>query len=136
MGQYKDDPLRHPETITKRRTELENFMTSCHEVTLVILRVLGKQLSLESDLLPNLHKIDRPSGDQARITFAPPVKPDVITLGEHSGKTCPFFWCTHTKTYKDFGSVTVLFNQLGGLQVIDPMSSEWKYVRPQPGGLC
>lgn len=33
----------------------------------------------------------------------------------------------------DFGSVTVLFNQLGGLQVINPKSQEWKYVKPQPG---
>lgn len=33
----------------------------------------------------------------------------------------------------DFGSVTVLFNQLGGLQVLNPDSYEWKYVKPQPG---
>jgi isopenicillin N synthase-like dioxygenase len=32
----------------------------------------------------------------------------------------------------DFGSVTILFNQLGGLQVINPQSYEWKYVKPQP----
>lgn len=60
-------------------------MTSSHEVTLVILRVLGEQLGFDPDVLPNLHKIDQPSGDQARVTFAPPVDPDVITLGEHSG---------------------------------------------------
>jgi hypothetical protein len=32
----------------------------------------------------------------------------------------------------DFGSVTILFNQLGGLQVRNPSSHEWKYVKPQP----
>lgn len=85
VGKYIDKPLEHPETINKRRSELEKFMSASHEVTLVILRVLSEQLGLDPDLLPNIHKLDRPSGDQARVTFAPPVDPEVITLGEHSG---------------------------------------------------
>lgn len=85
IGKYKDEPLQHPETITRRRAQLETFMTSCHEVVTVILRVLGEQLGLDSDLLPSLHRIDRSGGDQARITHAPPVREDVITLGEHTG---------------------------------------------------
>ena len=86
VGQYKDQPLQHPETINRRRAELEEFMASCHEVILVILRVLGEQLGLGPDTLPDLHKIDRAGGDQARVTHAPPVNPDVITLGEHTGE--------------------------------------------------
>lgn len=35
--------------------------------------------------------------------------------------------------HTDFGSITVLFNQLGGLQVLNPDSQEWKYVKPEPG---
>ena len=31
------------------------------------------------------------------------------------------------------GSVTVLFNQLGGLQVLSPNAKEWMYVKPRPG---
>ncbi|KAK3708430.1 hypothetical protein LTR37_011526 [Vermiconidia calcicola] len=115
-GQYKDDPLEHPEIIKRRRGELEEFMAQSHKVVLVVLRVLGEQLGLGPDLLPELHKIDRVGGDQARVTHAPPVSADTITLGEHT----------------DFGSVTVLFNQLGGLQVINPESYEWKYVKPEP----
>lgn len=34
--------------------------------------------------------------------------------------------------HKYFGSVTILFNQLGGFQVHNPPSHEWKYVKPQP----
>ena len=86
IGQYKNSPLQHPETINRKRSELEHFMASSHEVTLVILKVLGEQLGLDPDVLPNLHKLGRPSGDQARVTFAPPVNPDIITLGEHTGK--------------------------------------------------
>lgn len=41
-----------------------------------------------------------------------------LTLGEHT----------------DFGSVTMLFNRLGGLQVLPPgKGAEWCYVRPLPG---
>lgn len=29
--------------------------------------------------------------------------------------------------------MTVLFNQLGGLQVVNPESQDYKYVKPQPG---
>jgi isopenicillin N synthase-like dioxygenase len=35
--------------------------------------------------------------------------------------------------HTDFGSVTVLFNRLGGLQVLPPgRNAEWCYVRPLP----
>lgn len=86
IGQYKENPLTHPETIHRRHGELENFMASSHKVTLVILRALAEQLGLDPEVLLNLHKLEQPSGDQARVTFAPPVREDVITLGEHTGK--------------------------------------------------
>lgn len=36
--------------------------------------------------------------------------------------------------HTDFGSVTVLFNRLGGLQVLPPgAEAKWVYVRPLPG---
>ena len=53
-------------------------------------------------LLPSLHYIDRRGGDQARVTHAPPVRSDVVTLGDDT----------------EFGSITVLFNQLIGLQIL------------------
>jgi isopenicillin N synthase-like dioxygenase len=90
-GEYKDHPLEHPETIKRRRAELEEFMASAHRVILVILRVLGEQLGLGPDVLPDLHKIDRVGGDQARVTHAPPVSADVITLGEHTGTSSRSF---------------------------------------------
>ena len=80
-----DKPLEHPETINRRRGELEEFMTSAHRVVLVILRVLSEKLGLGPDTLPDLHRLDQKSGDQSRLTHAPPVRSDVITLGEHTG---------------------------------------------------
>lgn len=85
IGKYKDEPLKHPETITRRRGELEQFMMACHKVTLILLRVLGEQLGLEPDTLPNMHKLEEPSVDQARVTFASPCAADRIAFGEHTG---------------------------------------------------
>ena len=86
-----------------------------------------------------LHRLDAASGDQIRFVRAPPqeVSTKGVALGEHT----------------DFGSVTVLFNRLGGLQVrlpsgLEPVAPEkegmseaeknlceagWCYVRPLPG---
>jgi isopenicillin N synthase-like dioxygenase len=87
-----------------------------------------------------LHRLHATSGDQIRFVKAPPQEPTLkgVALGEHT----------------DFGSVTVLFNRLGGLQVrlpehisatppasITPPPSDvesklcengWTYVRPLP----
>lgn len=64
-----------------------------------------------------MHRIDQLSGDQVRMVKAPP-RPQLTdiqaSLGEHT----------------DFGSVTVLFNRLGGLQILQ---EEWTYVKPVKG---
>ena len=109
----------HPKPIKDAHAELETFTRACHGIATTILRSLGSSLGLERDILPALHNIDRPGGSQTRITYAPACDGDgrVITQGEHT----------------DYGSVTVLFNQLGGLQVLTPRTQEWKYVKPVPG---
>lgn len=109
-------PTPHPQVVRDRHDELETYMRACHRVVTTLVRTLGKELGLDPELLPSLHRVDRPSCCQARVTHAPPVASDVITLGSHS----------------DFGSCTVLFNQLGGLQVLAPGSQEWVYVKPRP----
>jgi isopenicillin N synthase-like dioxygenase len=91
--------------------------------------------------LPAIHRLYEASGDQIRFVKAPPQEQSLkgVALGEHT----------------DFGSVTVLFNRLGGLQVrlpdyISPTAPTststppsdvekrlcedgWAYVRPLPG---
>lgn len=112
------DKRGHPTVIYEQWRNLEEFATSSHNVATTILRGLGQSLGLDPELLPSLHKIDRASGDHARITWTPATaEKDEITFGGHT----------------DFGSVTLLFNQLGGLQVIQPECTEWSYVKPVPG---
>ena len=116
LGIGNPPTTEHPQVVIDSKQELEKFMRACHRVVTILVGALGQELGLEHNLLPSLHRIDRPSCCQARVTHAPPVSSSTIALGEHT----------------DFGSVTVLFNQLGGLQVLNPNSHAWKYVKPRP----
>lgn len=95
-------------------------MSSSHEIVTLVLRILNTKLDLPEDTLTNMHRINAPSGDQVRWIKAPPqpISDRRVALGQHT----------------DFGSVTVLMNRLGGLQVQLPgEKGEWVYVRPLPG---
>jgi isopenicillin N synthase-like dioxygenase len=125
------------------RPLVESFMRSSHSLVSFILTLLNARLSLPEAKLTSLHRLSALSGDQVRFIRAPPQPQDDrrVALGAHT----------------DFGSVTILFNRIGGLQVklprnVEPLqladatlstekngSSEdaeekrWVYVRPLPG---
>lgn len=112
---------------------------------MLITSLVSSHLPLKPEVqttgLQAFHRINAISGDQIRFVKAPPQEQSLkgVALGEHT----------------DFGSVTVLFNRLGGLQVRlpptispnDPPSLSppptdiekhlckegWTYVRPLPG---
>lgn len=113
-------PLPAPTVLTSRRPLFKSFMSSAHSIITLILNQLNTHLNLPPNTLSNLHRLNASSGDQVRLIKAPPQPMDdkQLTLGEHT----------------DFGSVTVLFNRLGGLQILPPgKGAEWCYVRPLPG---
>jgi isopenicillin N synthase-like dioxygenase len=111
---------------------------------MLIASLLSSRLPLKPSIgeaggLSTLHRLNATSGDQIRFVRAPAQEQSTegVALGEHT----------------DFGSVTVLFNRLGGLQVrlpesikpLPPTSSTpcsavetqlckdgWTYVRPLP----
>jgi isopenicillin N synthase-like dioxygenase len=66
-----------------------------------------------------MHKPSASSGCHIRFISAPPQEASTRSnaLGEHT----------------DFGSLTILLNRLGGLQVQLPGTDQWVYVRPVPG---
>lgn len=120
-------------------------MRAAHGAGLKVLSVLSAKLGLPADALAGFHRIGEESGDHVRMTHGPPRRsadlPEIQTPG-------------HT----DFGTITVLFNWLGGLQVwsdpsrgsfeniVDPHGaaaaaasgagagdrSRWLWVRPPP----
>ncbi|ETI20914.1 hypothetical protein G647_07257 [Cladophialophora carrionii CBS 160.54] len=113
------DPLPAPEVLTSRRPLLKSFISSAHGIVTLVLELLNDHLQLPPNTLQNMHRLDGHSGDQVRFIKAPPQPSDDrrTALGEHT----------------DFGSVTVLFNRLGGLQVLPPgRDAQWCYVKPLP----
>lgn len=99
---------------------MKSFMLSAYDIVSLILELLNTHLALPPDTLQSMHRVTDAGGDQIRFIRAPPQPQDdrTIALGEHT----------------DFGSVTVLFNRLGGLQVLPPgKDAQWCYVKPLPG---
>jgi isopenicillin N synthase-like dioxygenase len=77
-------------------------------------------LGIPPSVLQKIHAQSLASGDHIRIVKAPPQPnrpPATASMGAHT----------------DFGSLTLLINRVGGLQVLPPGTSEWVYVRPLPG---
>lgn len=122
----KDDILEQgtrwpaPTVLDEERALFRSFMQHAHRIVTLVLELLNDHLQLPPGTLQSMHRIEGSSGDQVRMIKAPPQPADDrrTALGEHT----------------DFGSVTVLFNRLGGLQVLPPgQGAEWCYVKPLPG---
>lgn len=103
----------------KDKPLLTSYTTHAHELLTRILNHLNTHLGVPASTLSHLHDSSLISGDHIRFIRAPPQPPsDLATaLGAHT----------------DFGSLTLLFNRVGGLQVLLPTTNTWTYVRPIPG---
>ncbi|KAF5637865.1 gibberellin 2-beta-dioxygenase 8 [Fusarium sp. NRRL 52700] len=113
----------YPAEITNKWTDLRKFAQNCHSLGLMILRILAEQLDLPSDEFAKRNNITSISGDHIRMTKMP---------GCDSADGKRIGLASHT----DFGSITVLFNWVGGLQIQshDPAKQgEWAFVKPLPG---
>ena len=119
-------PLPAPEVLQRRenRELLGRFCERSHAIVSLILEILERGLEAQEGTLRNSHRLRAVSGDQVRWVHAPPRERAMdgkeMTLGEHT----------------DFGSVTVLFNRLGGLQILPPdggRGAVWQYVKPLKG---
>jgi isopenicillin N synthase-like dioxygenase len=95
-------------------------MRHAHALVSLILTHLNTPLRLPAGTLTRLHRQTAVSGDQVRLIKAPaqPASDRRTALGKHT----------------DFGSLTILFNRLGGLQILPPGAEPaWTYVKPLPG---
>lgn len=123
------------------RSLLGRFETTAHQIGLTLLSALAVQLGLPPDAFEEMHRLDRPSDSHARLVRSPP---------RNSDKDLEIATPGHT----DFGSITLLFNWLSGLQIwsesnhgesfdnslgsdLGPEScragGQWLWVRPKPG---
>ncbi|WVQ70426.1 uncharacterized protein L199_008653 [Kwoniella botswanensis] len=108
----------HP-LILEHQDLFERYVRHCRAAVDVLLEHLNTHLQLPPGTLANLHRIHERSGDHVRFTQNHPgaFNEDRARSAEHT----------------DFGSLTILFNWLGGLQVRLPVTDEWVYVKPIPG---
>ncbi|KAL9619162.1 MAG: hypothetical protein Q9160_006171 [Pyrenula sp. 1 TL-2023] len=119
------NPRDNASCIEANRASISAYMKQAHEVCALVCTHLQKQLHLPPNALSSLQPQNQVSGTALRmLRYAPQPSGDRQTslLG-------------HT----DIGSMTLLFNVTGGLQVLKPGyddpkdDASWAYIRPQPG---
>lgn len=114
------EPVPSPELIASEKDLLRTYVKQNNDVVQVLFSSLTSSMKLPpTSSFAARHRLSKRSGCHIRFIHAPPQAIDDrrTALGEHT----------------DFGSVTILFNRVGGLQVLLPDSSKWVYVRPMPG---
>ncbi|CZR65015.1 related to gibberellin 20-oxidase [Phialocephala subalpina] len=116
-------PAPNPASIETNRTILNSFVKASHYIASQVLLQLDRHLRLPEGTLESRQKLHEESGSIIRLLKYPPQP-------ESDRRTSLF---GHT----DVGTVTLLFNVLGGLQIL-PAGSEnkeenWRYVKPQQG---
>ncbi|KAJ5699023.1 oxidoreductase 2OG-Fe(II) oxygenase family [Penicillium macrosclerotiorum] len=115
---------RNVGSIEANRLQIRNFIQQSRTVSEVILAQLDGQLGLQPGTLAALSPLDQPSDSSVRLLLAQPQlnpQTDSITLGGHT----------------DIGTITLLFNVIGGLQILPARSenvmANWRYVKPEVG---
>jgi isopenicillin N synthase-like dioxygenase len=112
----------YPSDIWKSQDLIKSFQKNAHTIGMLILSTLASKLGVSPDEFATRNDFTRPAGDHVRLTYMPGQVLSDETMGLVS----------HT----DFGSITILFNWLGGLQIQshEPETrSEWLYVKPLAG---
>lgn len=143
VGQFwnvsKDDVLQTPGCLnlpypSPLKEEIQEgkvfkqFMGDAHSTGMVILDALARKVGIPAEDFAEKHKFTELSGDHVRLTWGPG-DPEATSEGGKTEANTRITTFGHT----DFGSITLLFNWLGGLQIENGKTGEWEWVRPVPG---
>ncbi|KAK0672855.1 hypothetical protein QBC41DRAFT_378615 [Cercophora samala] len=120
---------KYPPDIQANLPLLKSFTTNSHTLAMHLLTLLARELHLPSDTaLTDLNTFPHPSGDHTRLTRTTHPHGD----NDNDSIALP----SHT----DFGTLTLLFNRLGGLQIESTTTTtttatpgHWEWVKPLPG---
>ncbi|KAI0206503.1 hypothetical protein F4808DRAFT_407653 [Astrocystis sublimbata] len=125
-GLMEIQPLQSlPPMVYDRLPLVRSYLTHCQEIVALLNKALARQLKLPEDTFSALQSPKKPSGTMIRLlkAYASPEDEDLRTaLVQHT----------------DFGTITLLANVLGGLQILRPGGSPedksaWLWARPLPG---
>ncbi|EJU03186.1 Clavaminate synthase-like protein [Dacryopinax primogenitus] len=119
-------PQAYPELIQSHLAEIEEFARSLHsEVLDPLFELLALALELPEDYFTRIHVYAEKSEDHLRY-----MKYGKYSTEENSKLS---LW---TRGHTDLGSFTLLFRQpVAALQIRDPQTEQWKWVKPQDGTL-
>jgi isopenicillin N synthase-like dioxygenase len=101
---------QNPDPIERRQSECQDFLRHAHRIVCKLLAHLDKHLGLAPSTLEELNPLDKPSATSVRMLLTrpdPTVDDRRVALGSHT----------------DISTITMLFNVIGGLQIL-PAESE------------
>jgi len=123
----KDDALAWPEVLRRTYPSTVNarmegtvkpFVRESLEVAYTLLGAFNDRLGLPEGAIRRRHEEKDLSESTARvIRFSAEL--------HYKGQLM--------RNHTDFGTISFVYNKLGGLQVLVPGSDEWQYVKPLPG---
>jgi len=128
-----DDQMRRkwPQAIMEKKDLFAKYSRTAHGIGMLVMDVLARNLGIDPEEIRKRHRIEEHAGDHVRLTRGPPRK--TTEMPE-----------IQTPSHTDFGTITVLMNWLGGLQVwsessrkagpLEPdVPGEWLWVKPKRG---
>ncbi|KAJ3742334.1 hypothetical protein DFH05DRAFT_1536286 [Lentinula detonsa] len=123
----KDDALSYPKVSRREYPTVINdlmgpvitpFVEKGVDVSNTLIEIFNDKLGLPEGTLAKFHRRNDFSASETRTIKAPAnLTPGKLAIGGHT----------------DFGTLTLLVDNLGGLQVLPPGTTEWRYARPLPG---
>ncbi|QIX01893.1 hypothetical protein AMS68_007410 [Peltaster fructicola] len=120
-----------PELIVREQPLFNTYMRAAHSTGMLIMDILMQNLGIAPEELRSRHRLEKPAGDIIRLTRGPPRKDAAMPE-------------VQTPSHTDFGTITVLMNWLGGLQISSAsartagdhepdISGKWLWVKPKKG---
>ena len=112
----------NPKPVQDNREVFSSFLQNASPILFLIFGIIETQLGLDKGTIAALHREDQPSNTVVRLIRYPPQLP------QDEGSSL----LSHT----DYGTITMLCNVLGGLQILPSGASNedgnWQYVKPKP----
>lgn len=125
----------YPPVVLQNKPLFNKYSRSAHSIGMQILTVLAQRLGIDPNEILSRHKLEDHAGDHIRMTRGPARKTEEMPE-------------IQTPSHTDFGTITILMNWLGGLQVYgspnhvlgnlsydDEAANEgasWLWVKPKP----